>query len=691
MTSENLPDNPLPDSRTHRSNALIAKIALFLNYIGKQDHERITGEMASFENTHGTPPDILQFMRDHRYLTKQECSNLKKAFACFIKTQEDVRFGELCIEFDFLTRGNLTLALEEQQQMALSGRSIRIGDLLVDAGMISESQKTLVLQKQKLTTSTKTRQEPCNTNQSVLVSIDTTGMQQINTPPFVFYIQSDALKAYVAKDPSFSHTRDAMAQLREALEKNGIIYGLADPEKINAFLLSENDTNKLFKLACGTPPVDGEDALIEYQFELDYLKPGRLKEDGTIDFKERGQIPFVCRDTVIAVKTPPRHGKHGVNIYGDTIDCRAALDQDIQPGRGVRLSPDQLQAFSEVDGNPGLSADGVLSVNDAYFIEGDVDFTTGHVKFDKNIYITGAVKSGFRVEGINVMANSVDGGMIKARGDVLVKNGITESSIRAKGNINAAYIHRSRIHCLRDLKVTREIVDTEAALDGMCLLKSGRMYTSVISAKGGAVIQNIGSEKSRPSVISVGTARYMEQELKRIDKQIEKFQNALEESTLEKSRLEKELEQTCEIMDNLMAARKKTQAAIDVLKHGDKPGDITLFQNSLIEATEKIETLSLKKMILKKKVLKITGLAEENTQRVTSSIEEKFKIKRLEKNTPSKPVLDVGGTVFPGNRVYGKHSHIIINRTQTRVRIMEMGSATEDSTKTSWEMVITTL
>lgn len=692
------PDNQsihaLKRNRIASRNAIIAKIALFLNYISKTDHDNLTRELDRLTREGNDPPDVLDLMRRQSGISAQDCMTLKKACISFTKRLDDTRFGALCIEFNFLTQSNLELALEEQKRLEKAGRPVRLGDLLVDAGMLSISQKKLVLQKQKLAASARNNGVPASTpaaENDTDPEIDTTAMREISDANFIFHISPDGLTAYVMKTRNFDKSPDADIILKEALERNGIIYGLADSDKLTAFLESDAYVTRPFELACGVPPVMPENGFIEYTFDLDYLKPGQLKPDGSIDFRERGEIPFVSQGDTLAVKTPPVYGKDGINIFGDVVPVAAPEDPPIITGKGVRLSEDKCRAVADVAGNPGLDADGVLCVNDAYFVDGDVDFNTGHVKFDKNIYITGTVKNGFRVEGIDVMADAVDGGIIRARGDVLIKNGISESEVHSLGTISATYIHRSTVTCRRDLKVIKEMVDTEAVMDGMCLLKNGRVYTSVISAKGGAVIRDIGSEKARPSDIYVGTSTYIDTETKRIDARIEAFQNALEASTAEKAGCEKEFEEVTEKLDNLIHSRKRTQAMVDELKKQNRLDNITLFQNSLIEATEKIENLNPRKYILIKKLKKLSQDNQFHSERVTAAIQEKFKIRRLEQNTPSRPILDVGGTIYAGNRVHGKHARTIISKARSRVRIMEVSSSGESSAKRYWDMIITSL
>nr|NJM01192.1 hypothetical protein [Desulfobacula sp.] len=126
---------------------MILKIALFLNYLTKESHQKLLNDL---EQHQGNPSiDILKLMRAKNYISQANILDLKKVCLNFAGAQEDSRFGSLCISFEFLTQSNLNLALEEQKRLADQGRNIRLGDLLMDAGMISQRQSNLILQKTK--------------------------------------------------------------------------------------------------------------------------------------------------------------------------------------------------------------------------------------------------------------------------------------------------------------------------------------------------------------------------------------------------------------------------------------------------------------------------------------------------------------------------------------------------------------
>jgi hypothetical protein len=655
-------------------NALILKIALFLNYLSKEDHQKLLYDLKQHQDNPAV--DILKLMQVKNYISQANAVDLKKTCVSFAGAQEDSRFGSLCINFEFLTQSNLDLALEEQKKLTEQGRNIRLGELLIDAGMLSKRQCDLVLQKQKLENTFRKNtpaNEPATADETVVCedefpdapsAFDKTRMREIREDGMILLIQNDALKAFITKTKDFNNSI-CLEDIKFFLEQNGIIYGIVDDQSLEAFIRDEKYTATFLKAAEGLEPIDGTDAGVVYLFDRDYLKPGRFSEDGTIDFKERGAIPFVSAGDVLAEKIPPKEGKDGVSVYGEAIPKADAMDVTFVLGKGVRVSKDGLKVMADVNGNPRVSPGGEFSVNDAYYIEGDVDFNTGHVIFDKNVYITGSIKNGFRVEAINVVAKAVDGGIVKARGDVFIQNGVTESVIEAKGNIKTGFMHRSKAACMGDMIVVKEIVDTEVLLEGTFEMNRGRVYSSSIKAKGGAKIYSIGSEKSGPSTITVGMSGYLEKKLQEMDSRIEKRRNFLEARVLEKNTIQADLD----IITDKIELLQKSLGQADIKIHGLK-NDQALLESRLKKASHDI--LACEKVI-------------------KTADQEKLTLKRLEQASPSKPILDVAGKILAGTKINGKYAHLTLSRSLTRTRIMEINTQWEKGCKKRSEMVMTNL
>lgn len=675
---------PKPPIEQNTRNSLIAKIALFLNYLGKENYEKLNSDMEKFEDP--SRVDILKIMLAKNLVSPQDMASLKKTCLNFAKAHTDIRFGALCIQFEFLTHSNLALALEEQENLTQTGKTVRLGNLLVDAGMISERQKNLVLQKQKIENNSK-KDNGCSRE-----AFKKENLREIRENKIILLIPDRALKAYIQKTDDFDNTM-SLDDLKSLLEKNGIIYGLASEERLQEFIENERYKTTPFEAACGVPPVDDTDARIVPMFKPDYLTAGSLSKDGTMDFKSRGDIPFVKEGDVLAEKIPLKEGRDGVNVYGDTLLKTEAEDPDLIPGRGAALSENKLQIIATAEGNPKAKPDGEISVNNVYFIKGDVDYTTGHVKFDKNVIITGTIKSGFRVEAIDVIAKTIDGGAIEASGDVYIENGVTESSIEAKGSIKAGFMHRSEAGCLGDLHITKEITDTRAVTEGTFLMPAGRMFSSTVYAKGGAKVYNIGSDRSKPSTIMVGTSMYLDKQLAEIDAEIEKNQTILEDKSKEKETLGIQVAQLTEKLKSYENSKQRTISMLG--KMGETPDadkeSMALFKKGLDETSRKIELLRKEKSDQENHLGNLKKVVEKKSERIAAAIKEKFYLKRINQKTPPKPIVEIAGKAFGKTRINGKFARLILSRPISRSRIMEMRTDDGTSSGKNWEMVITHL
>ena len=655
-------ENSTPGSETGTvqcQSALVTRIALFLNYLTRKNFQNL------LRDVHGKKLDsegeLLKFMIAKRYINPADVPALKKTCLSFARAQEDTRFGSLCIRFEFLTQSNLNLALEEQKNLADNGSVVFLGDLLVEAGMLSDRQQKLILQKQKMDLDFKET-----------ITGFSAGAREFRERDVTIYVPEDGLSAYMVKTENFDPDL-SLTELQDIIEQSGIIYGTADIKSLKTFLEAAPSPDERFELAKGLPPLPGKDARIFYLFEQDYLSAGRVNRDGSIDYKNRGEIPFVSDRDVLAEKIPARSGRDGVNVFGDVVEAEPPMDPDIICGNGVALSEDRLKAYATVQGYPKLSQDGTLSVSDAHVIRGDVDYTTGHVKFNKNVFITGVIKDGFKVEAADVVVRAVDGGTIVSHGDVAVANGITDASIKAKGSVSAGFVHRSTIACMGDMEVDKEVVESTLMLEGTFEMSAGKMYASTVSARGGARIYHIGSVKAMPSTIVVGISPYIKTELAFFNRQIEKCQNLLNNKSMEKKGLEEKLADVEKSLARLNHANGKNGFP-EYLDPGEFNAAVTELRSEKHDLTAKVTTLARDLDELKNE----TG----------HWIGEKFNLKRQDQTVPPKPILDVRGRILTGTRVRGRHSSTILSRDLSRVRILEMSCAGDQGEgREIWEMV----
>ncbi|MCK5100959.1 MAG: DUF342 domain-containing protein, partial [Desulfobacteraceae bacterium] len=326
----------------------------------------------------------------------------------------------------------------------------------------------------------------------------------LDSDSFELTLSEDNIKAFIKLKTSDTQ-RINIIQIREFLEENGIKVGIKDDEIIQAWLSGASPEDDPFVIAKGRKPKQPVNAEIKYHFPIEFRSPGKVDSDGRIDFKERGDIPFVEKDTFLAAKIFPEPGVPGVDVTGEMIPVEEPIEMAFGLGTGVRESEDGVKIYADIDGQPNLDPLGNVSVFSELKIEGDVGFETGNIEFDGNVIVTGVIKEGFSVKGASLTVEQIEGAKVDLTGDLNVSSGIVDATlIKVKGNIQAMYVNNSKIYGFGDLVVQKEILDSILRLSGACINEGGTIIASDISAKMGVDAGNIGTMGSKPSKLRVG-------------------------------------------------------------------------------------------------------------------------------------------------------------------------------------------
>jgi len=254
---------------------------------------------------------------------------------------------------------------------------------------------------------------------------------------FTIELSDNNLMAYIrlGKDAPEAMTVFMIEQL---LHKNGIIFGIVDESVIEAWLYGTARQGEPLLIAEGKPPVLPTDGEIQYYFPINFKRPGRINPDGSMDYRDRGEIPHVGEGMKLASKTFPEPGEPGLDVKGKEISVSEPVDPTFSAGQGTRFNEEKSEIFSSVNGEPHLDVMGVVSVNKEFKVKGDVGYETGNIEFDGNVVVPGEVKEGFSVKCVSLTAREICGAQVDLSGDLNVSMGIMDTKlINVKGNIQA--------------------------------------------------------------------------------------------------------------------------------------------------------------------------------------------------------------------------------------------------------------
>ena len=514
-------------------------------------------------------------------------------------------------------------------------------------------------------------------------------------------VSENALTAYIRLRGD-SPPSTSIKEVKDFLKQRRIIYGIVDDSLINGFFEDEALQKKGLKIAEGIPPKPGTDASVKYYFDIDHLKVGGAKAGGAVDFKDRGEIPHVKKGDLLAEKTPMIKGQPGIDVYGNPIPAPETRDMRLRCGGGAELAEDGLKVFAKTHGQPKCSFGGKISVFSEYKISGDVGLATGHIDFDGNVDVAGAVQDGFRVRGGSLKAKEILKADIEVTGDVRVSGGIIGARIRARGEVKAKYIENANIEVFGDVIAEKDIIGSEILASGACKVVRGKIISSMITAKQGIVAQDIGTQISKPCRLKAGAQDHIEKEVKGIHHALSRRRERLEElrsrrQALEQEELEthREMAELAQVQDRAMVEQRSLREETEDLRKKGKKEQLVQAENRVKELDAKIKTadeatnrlfdkqdqLLQDKTDIQKRIKNMEGEIEELNAEKQAIVEYARKQKRV-------PVVKAIGSILADTIISGAHSSMVLERTVRNVSVREVKITDPDSER-KWEIRIT--
>jgi uncharacterized protein len=669
---------------------------------------------------------LKQYLLSCELVSAQNIQRLSLAARALDIRKKEFRFGAIAVQKQIINQGVLQLVLEEQESDMKNGVKPRlIGDMLVESCMMTERQRDYILkmqnrrhrpQKPAETVSDTIASSKASTDQPLSGQDQHEPVTEKHSPPAMMepevldngirlQLAGDYMGAFLTKTVDFNPDV-TVSDIRDALAEKGIVSGIVSDEMMNGFIQSSGFKTKAFRVAKGIRPIQGKDASVSFFFNTDYLGAGGLDADGNIDFKQRGGVPHVQAGTVLAEKIPMVESRPGHNIFGDNIEAASGNDIPLRFGNGVKLSEDGLKVLADVTGFPKFSLSGVIFVHEEYITEGDVDYETGHIEYAGNVKVSGCIKAGFRVKGNDITCVELDGGIVTADGNVTVTGGINEATIYAKGNVTAKFIHKSEIICMGNIHVTKEIVDAAIECSGACIIESGKLISSHISAKMGMTARDIGTQTAAACVIHVGQDAFYEKEIKNIQNRITQLKEKIAAQEEKKIRLKEQNIELQKHITKLAHIQDRSQLDMDRLNkemndlqsRPDQPDAIAELRQQIeqLHTTAKNAEKQLDQSFDKSEAIEssIDGIEKQCKildDHLLDVLEEKKNLTRWSTENPGNPVVKVDGSIQPGTIIKGKQSDMVVRELARRVKIMEVLKAGSDEAHQIYELQVTNI
>lgn len=279
-------------------------------------------------------------------------------------------------------------------------------------------------------------------------------------------------------------------KLESLLQERGVTFGIDNEsmEKTLNFLAKGHCPSEPVVIARGQQPEDGTDGKAEILISTETSLKPKANPDGSVDYKNVDIVNSVTEGQELARLIPPTKGTPGKDVRGNELPCKDGSPATLPAGTNTEPSPENPDALVATTGGNARWTGSVVEVSEGYVIDGDVDFSTGNVKYGKSVSVAGDIKTGFSVEcgGDLQVSGTIEDAKLDIGGSVLCKAGFVgqgKGGIVAKGNVNIGFLKNQTIRSRGSVNVARE------ALNGKIFArKSISVLGNPLSVAGGTLL-----------------------------------------------------------------------------------------------------------------------------------------------------------------------------------------------------------
>ncbi|MBU0996388.1 MAG: DUF342 domain-containing protein [Proteobacteria bacterium] len=650
-------------------------------YITKGELEKAGEELAEKEAEQPTGLTIDKVMISKGFIERKDLSRIFAKLALIETRLLDREFANHLIKREIATKKDVDRAFRKQlNNFEDSGVTVLLGDLLIESDVIAPELRDEVMAELGRTGDKKSRVDQSSAFSSEFgAAVD-------------LVVSDNKLEAFVRVPVNLHGTTD-IEPVKKLIKKRGIKFGIVDDAAIRKFIEHCKDPVEQFIVAKGVPARVGKPAEIVYHFNTTHETGGVIAEDGSIDFHSTGDSPFVKKGDLVAEKKPMENPKPGKDIFGETLPVGGVEDAALLFGDGVALSEDGFKLFATIQGQPVVDLKGTVSVLEQFTVKGDVDFRTGNIDYKGNVIVYGAVKHGFTVKCEELTVNEIDGGIIRITGNLNVSNGIINSDVETQGSVQCRFVNNSKIYGYRNMMVTREIMESHIAISGEFNNETGRITSSVVAARKGLSVKQIGTEKATYSTVKAGSDDHIRWVTETYDIQMERIQSELDQAIREKMTYDEENNRLHVEVANQTFAQEKITKKIDFTEK--KIGEAKDNKEEKLKLVNELKELE-KNLTLADE--RIKGIFEEQDKFLNKidACDEKIKecntnlseikkeketlVELLTKEDPV-PVLKVNKKIFSGTRIEGTMASLIVDTDLGMSKFSEIDTNDPDNPK----------
>ncbi len=304
-------------------------------------------------------------------------------------------------------------------------------------------------------------------------------------------------------------SRDMLVQETVTLLSNKeIVHGI----NLNIFR-EKIEPGKPYIIARGTKAIDGSDAIVT-MFELMESKP-EIGVDGKVDFYDLRLINRVNPGDWLGERIEPTEGTPGKTVKGEVIRPIRGRNVPLQYDRSTVKEvsyPGKTVLYSRLSGAVNYT-DGKIAVSNHLEIKGDIGISTGNIKFDGYLTISGTILDGFSVEATkDIEINGQYGlsnikSLVSTEGSIYIKGGVSareKVEIQAAKHIYVKFADNVHILCGGTAHIGYYSLNSNILAKNVVFDSSdGRVIGGSIKSEIHVSVPYCGSDKERRTTIEV--------------------------------------------------------------------------------------------------------------------------------------------------------------------------------------------
>ncbi len=383
--------------------------------------------------------------------------------------------------------------------------------------------------------------------------------------------------------------------IRELIQQESIVYGIKEKILTKVFTDLKNNvySEKPIIIAEGLPPENGKEGKVKYLFKTDLSLTPETDEKGNVDYKKVSLIQSVVKGQRIAKLIPPTDGTPGKDIRGNNLPCTAGNPAVLPAGPNTKIKEDDENTLvAEIAGNVRINNQ-VIEVWEGFTIQGDVDYSTGNIEYDKSVIINGDIKSGFSVQcgGDCEISGTIEDAHVQVGGHLVGKlgfNGHGKGIIECHGDVSLMFVSNQTIRSQGSIHIAKEAINSTMFARGAITVSGTSLSVAGgrLVARDGITCHVVGNENGIHTLLETGVDFHLAESL---------------------DAEEKKLQDIHDNRDKLLYAFKKLDSAIKIGKKLPQKEQLvyTRLKNSISDFENEMQIIEKKIALLSEKIAQV--------------------------------------------------------------------------------------